>query len=591
MMALGEAAVDLAWLCPCAGSLAALTRPDGPSVWSEVRFDPGCVLLLAQAANRQPNASLPSLIHDPSVLEAAFERLGQDNSSQGKSGQGKSGFVDWAQPGAERIYQSCVRQAQLASALAGQIQGCDPDRAWAGGLLVPLGWLAVAAVSGPRIADFLEHPIAEPGWQQKAWGLDATSIARRLARAWRLPPWLSPLVGHLGLHVSIAEKLGADPLLFQVVQLAVGLTQQKDRGLALPLGNAVGDLQTSLRLSNDQLIGILENCQPPPARSWESPAKQPLLADLLRLALRQNRHNEEAWAENLQRDLDRLQQALEEQWAGEKERLQNLKLAALAELAAGAGHEINNPLAVISGQAQYLLKQLQQVEETLAEETTALGLLESIKAKFAAALHKIVGQTQRVHNVLTDLMQFARPAPAHPQILGANSLVKEVAGALQEFAQERQVRLEVQAPSESWGVNVDAAQMRTVLAGLVRNAIEAAPSEGWARLSVENGDGTLKFIIEDNGQGPSPAAQEHLFDPFYSGRSAGRGRGLGLATAWRLAKQQGGEVRFEGHQHGQTRFVLALPAADLPAPLPQTNGHHPEGNGRHVAALTTADFV
>ena len=57
--------------------------------------------------------------------------------------------------------------------------------------------------------------------------------------------------------------------------------------------------------------------------------------------------------------------------------------------------------------------------------------------------------------------------------------------------------------------------------------------------------------------------REHLFDPFYSGRKAGRGRGLGLPTAWRLARQHGGDVRFAGAE--PTRFVLTLPAETLAA--------------------------
>jgi len=606
MMALGEAAVDLAWLSPCAGSLAALTRPDGPSVWSEIRFYPGCVLLLSQAADRLPTVPLVDLVHEPSVLEMVAEKLRRQDHA----------FVDWALPGAEYIYHTCVRQARLAAALAAEVQGCDPQRAWVGGLLAPLGWLALAAAAGPTIAFCLDHVRAGSAFQQKTWGLDPTSIARRLARAWRLPPWLTAVVGHLGLHVSIAEKLGADPVLFQVVQLAVGLVQHNERGLALPIGSQVAELETSLRLSNEQVIGILEICGPAPAKRWEAPANQPLLGDLLRLALNQRRRADETCTERLQRDLDQLQQALEEQCAGDKERLQTLKLAALAELAAGAGHEINNPLAVISCQAQYLIKQLQTMEETLPEGTSAVALLESLRPKFAACLQKIVGQTQRIHGVLTELMHFARPASARPEGLAAAHLLHDVEVSLRGFAQERQVRLDVKAPAEHWAVTVDPGQIRMALGGLVRNAIEAAPAEGWASIRVENGDGTLKFIVEDNGPGPTPAAQEHLFDPFFSGRSAGRGRGLGLATSWRLARQHGGNVRFEGHSQGQTRFVLTLPAAEMPTSpmttigLPATgipaeeppaserilsqspaatNGHSGEGNGHHVVALSTGN--
>ena len=69
----------------------------------------------------------------------------------------------------------------------------------------------------------------------------------------------------------------------------------------------------------------------------------------------------------------------------------------------------------------------------------------------------------------------------------------------------------------------------------------------------------VEWIVEDNGAGPPAGLRDHLFDPFYSGRQAGRGRGLGLATAWRMAKEHGGDVRFEEVPSGPTRFVLSLP--------------------------------
>src|SRR5262249_51591779 len=125
-------------------------------------------------------------------------------------------------------------------------------------------------------------------------------------------------------------------------------------------------------------------------------------------------------------------------------------------------------------------------------------------------------------------------------------------------------------------VEGDPAQLRTALACLLRNAIEAAPPEGWAGLRVEKGGpGVVNFVVEDNGPGPTLAVREHLFDPFFSGRAAGRGRGLGLPTAWRLARQHGGDLRLDPSAPGLTRFVLSLP---LPA-LPCTNGC----NGKTVA--------
>ena len=123
---------------------------------------------------------------------------------------------------------------------------------------------------------------------------------------------------------------------------------------------------------------------------------------------------------------------------------------------------------------------------------------------------------------------------------------------------------------------VDPGQIRTALAGLLRNAIEAAPAGGWASLRVQRDSRAgVTLIVEDSGPGPTAADCEHLFDPFYSGRKAGRGRGLGLPTAWQLARQHGGDVRFDATTNIPTRFLLNLPPETIAPPLP----HLTERNG------------
>ena len=126
------------------------------------------------------------------------------------------------------------------------------------------------------------------------------------------------------------------------------------------------------------------------------------------------------------------------------------------------------------------------------------------------------------------------------------------------------------AVDESCVTDADPKQLSTALACLLRNAIEAAPTEGWARLRVEvTATDRLRIAIEDSGPGPASTNSEHLFDPFFSGRAAGRGRGLGLPTAWRLARENGGDVIFEPLPAGPTRFVMTLPRiAELPITQP-----------------------
>ena len=148
------------------------------------------------------------------------------------------------------------------------------------------------------------------------------------------------------------------------------------------------------------------------------------------------------------------------------------------------------------------------------------------------------------------------------------------------------MRLVCALPNTVLALQADPAQVKTALMCLVRNAIEAAPPEGWAAVRVEVVDEhTLELVVEDNGNGPTAEDLEHLFDPFYSGRKAGRGRGLGLPTAWRLARQHGGEVRFANSEAGPTRFLLRWPRG-----VDQRHGHSFRGGcaGRGTHRRTAA---
>jgi signal transduction histidine kinase len=594
----------LPWLSPWAASLRALARAG--EAWSEVRRDPGCVLLLLRQSAAPGAASglsfFPALVRDPAALEGALQFLDAAARAHAEAG---SGFVDWSQPAAAPVYGAALLYARLAHALAERAGRCDPGNAWVAGLLAPLGWLAVCAADTGGAAACLTDPdfARDPaGTQQRRWGLDQAAIARRLCRRWRLPRWLAAVAGHLALPAETAKALGADPDLFVTVQLAVRLAQDGDaaarrRGgaaadLRLPVGATPAEAAAALGLAP----GETDECRLPAAPGpetenrkpkTENPLHVPLLRDLLALAAENRRLSGGAALAGAEREADALHRALEGRAAGEARRLQAQKLSALAEFAAGAGHEINNPLAVISGQAQYLLGHLPSLfdlpsadgEEADAARRRAKG------EDYKKALQTIISQTRRIHHLLNDLMQFARPPRPEKRAVDVPALVREVAASLQDLAAQRQVRLVIEgrpgaaepngngAPPNAHHspltthhsplmTEADPRQMTTALTCLLRNAIEAAPADGWAGVRLEvPAAGRLELVVEDNGGGPSPAHREHLFDPFYSGRSAGRGRGLGLATAWRLAREHGGDVRFDPLPGGPTRFVLSLPLA------------------------------
>lgn len=543
---LGEAATHLPWLSPSAGSLAALACAPSSAAWLQVRTDPGAVLLILRHAPSawQPTAPLitPSLLQAPGLLEDALFRI---DSPVGC-------FADWDSGGRAPVYRASLKFGRFARAVAERCGRCDPDSAWAAGLLAPLGWLAVALINADSANACLSDPenaTNGAGVQHQRWGLDQASITRRLCRRWNLPRWLAAVIGHLDLVAESAAALGAPVELFCVTQLAVSLAQEKGAGVALAIGASLRENGETLGLRASDLEQIIEECSEPapdPTPEWQSPDQQPLLRELLRLALELRRSRVDPSFDRLEADVDHLHRALREQRSSEEDRLRAMKLAALAEFAAGASHEINNPLAVISGQAQYLLN-------------------DEPDPSRQRALHTVVSQARRIHDILSQLMHFARPPHPDLQAVDVARLVRDVTIALADFAHGRRVRIENAPVVPGLHARGDVSQLETALGCLLRNAVEAAPPEGCARIRVERGaSGWCEFVVEDNGGGPSPAQVEHLFDPFYSGRHAGRGRGLGLPTAWRLARNQGGDVHYAGRDAGVTRFVLSVPGAAEP---------------------------
>jgi signal transduction histidine kinase len=451
-------------------------------------------------------------------------------------------LLDWSNSQRRTILDNSHDYAQAAHTLAQQSGLCDPERAWIAGLLAPLGWIAIAARDPEEVRSFLADPSwsADPSDAQRIhWGLDQAELARRLARNWGLPSWISAVIGRLALPAEVAVQLGAEQSLFQITQLAVGLVQQHGRGLGLPVGASAAELLHTLHLPA-QKLEINES---------QDGVTAPLsLSEFLAVEADNRRLRGQSAFCRLEEELDVLHRTLAEQRSGEEARLRTLKLRALAEFAAGAGHEINNPLAVISGHAQYLRAH------------------ESDPAR-KSALEKIIAQTQRIHSLLRDLMQFARPPVPTLRPVDLVRLIDEVATSLAEEAQQHQVRLHIRETKDDTPpvappacmILADAIQVKLALTCLIRNSIEAAGTEGWVRVRLEEIAGYVEVTIEDSGPEMPALQREHLFDPFYSGRPAGRGTGLGLPTAWSLVRQQGGDVFLASQTGEPTRFILRLP--------------------------------
>lgn len=235
-----------------------------------------------------------------------------------------------------------------------------------------------------------------------------------------------------------------------------------------------------------------------------------------------------------------LRSALMERVAAFQQALDDARLTALAEFAAGAGHEMNNPLAVISGRAQLLLR-----GET---DDTRRADLALIKA-----------QATRVHEMIADLMLFARPPAPVRKLTDLCEIVRAAIEKLRDAAAQKQVQLIAKMPDAPVMHDVDASQFEVALRALVENGINAKEASGQVVVEVDRSPTHITLSVRDNGPGISPAERELIFDPYYSGRQAGRGLGMGLPKCWRIIQQHGGTLTVREAPGGGSEFVITLP--------------------------------
>lgn len=254
----------------------------------------------------------------------------------------------------------------------------------------------------------------------------------------------------------------------------------------------------------------------------------------------------------------RLQQA-------QRQTLRTRTLSMIAEMAAGAAHELNTPLTVISGRAQMMREQVLDAEQR-------------------KTLELIVQKSHDCSRIVTELMDFARPA--HPQLAAVNlvEVLDEARARTDVDARDAAELISIAAPRTAHGVHpttplarADRQQLYVVFEELYRNALDAIDKTtgrirvSWSIASRNVEDSGLPMYdrelgapaewvdvtVQDNGHGMPPDVLKRAFDPFFSYRKAGRRRGLGLPRAHRIIEAHGGRIWLESRAgQGVTAHVV-----------------------------------
>lgn len=220
------------------------------------------------------------------------------------------------------------------------------------------------------------------------------------------------------------------------------------------------------------------------------------------------------------------------------------KTDAVYQLAYGLSHELNNPLSIIASRAGTLA-----LSEPRSDRREVLELL--------------VDTAMRGGEMLGDLMLVARPPELTRRMSDAAELSHTLVAKARDWGRIQGVELVAEISCRQ-PVSVDAAALHEALWCLIRNAIEAMPDGGCLQIRVFDTPEHVVWKLVDAGAGLSSAAQGHLFDPFYSGREAGRGLGLGLTKAKRLVELHDGRLAVYNLPTGGCAAEVFIPSVRFP---------------------------
>jgi two-component system, NtrC family, sensor kinase len=223
------------------------------------------------------------------------------------------------------------------------------------------------------------------------------------------------------------------------------------------------------------------------------------------------------------------------------------KLASIGRLAAGVGHEINNPLAII-GQKTGLIEDLLEMTGPFDhKDTIASGL-------------KVINQSvDRCKAITHRLLGFARRTEVVAEELQVNEVVKEVLLFLDSSLLYNRIKLELQLDEYLPPVTSDRMQLQQVFLNILNNAIDAIGKDGLISIMTHTIAGDIRVVIQDTGPGIDDSILPHIFEPFYTTKETGKGTGLGLSITYGLIKRLGGDITVRTHIGQGTAFTITIP--------------------------------
>jgi signal transduction histidine kinase len=248
--------------------------------------------------------------------------------------------------------------------------------------------------------------------------------------------------------------------------------------------------------------------------------------------------------------------------------VQSEKLASLGRLAAGAAHEINNPLAAILGYSELLMDH------------------EKSDEKLRDMAQKIRDQARRTKSLVSNLLSFARQVPSEKAPVDINAALTSALQLRALDLHRQRIRIALEAAASLPLVRGDMNQLLQVFFNVLSNAVDALDEVGGGVITVRTRYEKTVVIVEMSDTGPGIREPHLVFDPFYTTKPAGKGTGLGLSICYGIVQEHGGKISCHNRPAGGATFRIELPAlrsvfAEIPAALQRSGlSEAADGSGR-----------
>lgn len=247
---------------------------------------------------------------------------------------------------------------------------------------------------------------------------------------------------------------------------------------------------------------------------------------------------------NKQRELElqneRLKEALNEVLFLQNHMLNYEKFAALGKISAGMSHEIDNPLGIIIGHAEYLKSELPKDSE------------------YQEDIETILREANRIKKILRSLLSFAKPRESKPKEINLKEFTKQV---LDNFSFQKIFRnIKLNFDGDDVSAYADEEKLHQVLVNVILNAIQAMPKGGELTVEVKALEQFALISVADTGVGIPEELQSKVFDLFFSTKKDGTG--LGLAVSKSFMEEMGGKIELTSTPGKGTKVSLYLPLSN-----------------------------